>query len=142
VSYKLSPDLTDGQKAELAVEAQFYGLLDRVIPYYVLEQMGDVSGGGGEGGSGGARGGGGGGGGGARVGAGGSGGAGGRGAIEDVETRREAVSKVRAHFNAKPQVRLPAASYTRSFPLAQRSMLNLCRTSVPRLVPCAHPQVA
>jgi hypothetical protein len=39
-SFKLSPDLTEAQKAELAVEAQFYGLLRRVMPYYPEEQFG------------------------------------------------------------------------------------------------------
>ena len=101
VCYKLSPDLTDGQRAELAVEAQFYGLLDRVMPYYVQEGGGGGGGGGGRGAGGGAGS------------AGGDGGGeeqmGGVTIDEDVEKRREAVGRVQAHFNAKPQVRPQAA---------------------------------
>jgi ubiquitin len=40
VSFMLSLDLTQSQRAELVVEAQFYGLLDRVMPYYAQEQIG------------------------------------------------------------------------------------------------------
>jgi len=40
VSFVLSPDLTGAERAELAVELQFYGLLDRVMPYYEQEQIG------------------------------------------------------------------------------------------------------
>ena len=32
VSFSLSPDLTEAQRAELTVEVQFYGLLDRMMP--------------------------------------------------------------------------------------------------------------
>ena len=42
-SFTLSPDLTEAQRAELTVEVQFYGLLDRmmpVVPYYAQEQIG------------------------------------------------------------------------------------------------------
>jgi len=40
VSFKLSSTLTKEQRGELAVEADFYGLLDRVMPYYAQEQIG------------------------------------------------------------------------------------------------------
>ena len=40
VSFKLSSTLTEEQRGELAVEADFYGLLDRVMPYYAQEQIG------------------------------------------------------------------------------------------------------
>ena len=34
--------MTEGQKEELAVEAKFYGLLDRMMPYSVQEQVGQA----------------------------------------------------------------------------------------------------
>jgi hypothetical protein len=40
VSFKLSSTLTADARAELVVELQFYGLLDRVIPYYTQDQIG------------------------------------------------------------------------------------------------------
>jgi len=40
VSFVLSLDLTQSQRAELVVEARFYGLLDRMMPYYAYEQIG------------------------------------------------------------------------------------------------------
>jgi hypothetical protein len=44
VSFQLSPDLTEVQRRELAVEAEFYGLLDRMmppaVPYYEQDQIG------------------------------------------------------------------------------------------------------
>jgi hypothetical protein len=42
VMFTLSPDLTETQRSELAVEVQFYGLLDRmlpVVPYYAQERI-------------------------------------------------------------------------------------------------------
>ena len=30
--HKLSPDMTEGQKEELKVELEYYGLLDRMLP--------------------------------------------------------------------------------------------------------------
>jgi hypothetical protein len=40
VCFKLSSTLTEEQRAELAVELQFYGLLKHVMPYYVEERVG------------------------------------------------------------------------------------------------------
>ena len=44
VSFQLSPDLTEAQRRELAVEAEFYGLLDRMmppaVPYCEQDQIG------------------------------------------------------------------------------------------------------
>jgi hypothetical protein len=44
VSFTLSPDLTEGQRGELAVKVQFYGLLRLMmpsyVPYYAQEQIG------------------------------------------------------------------------------------------------------
>ena len=44
VSFKLSPDLTEAERGELAVEVQFYGLLRLMmpteVPYYVQERLG------------------------------------------------------------------------------------------------------
>ena len=40
VSFTLSPDLTQSQRAELAVELQFYGLLERMMPYHAQERIG------------------------------------------------------------------------------------------------------
>jgi len=34
--------MTEGQKKELAVELQFYGLLDRMMPYYAQERVGQA----------------------------------------------------------------------------------------------------
>jgi hypothetical protein len=46
VSFTLSPDLTEAQSAELAVEVQFYGLLrlmmPTAVPYYAQEQIGEA----------------------------------------------------------------------------------------------------
>mmetsp|Transcript_36123 Transcript_36123/g.88991 ORF Transcript_36123/g.88991 Transcript_36123/m.88991 type:complete len:393 (+) Transcript_36123:296-1474(+) len=39
-SFTLSPAMAGGARAELAVEAKFYGLLDRMMPYYAQEQIG------------------------------------------------------------------------------------------------------
>jgi len=39
-SFTLSPAVTGPQRAELASELQFYGLLERVMPYHALEQIG------------------------------------------------------------------------------------------------------
>jgi hypothetical protein len=39
-SFTLSQALTGNARAELAVELQFYGLLDRVMPYHAQEQIG------------------------------------------------------------------------------------------------------
>jgi len=41
-SFKLSSEVTEGQKEELAVELQFYGLLDRMMPYYAQERVGQA----------------------------------------------------------------------------------------------------
>jgi hypothetical protein len=41
-SFKLSSEVTEGQKEELAVEAKFYGLLDRMMPYYAQERVGQA----------------------------------------------------------------------------------------------------
>ena len=40
VCFKLSSTLTAEQRGERAVEADFYGLLDRVMPYFMQEQIG------------------------------------------------------------------------------------------------------
>jgi hypothetical protein len=39
-SFKLNADLTEGQRGEPEVEARFYGLLDRVMPYCAQERIG------------------------------------------------------------------------------------------------------
>jgi hypothetical protein len=41
-SFELSSDMTEGQRKELAVELQFYGLLDRMMPYYAQERVGQA----------------------------------------------------------------------------------------------------
>jgi hypothetical protein len=41
-SFKLSSDMTDGQKEELAVEMKFYGLLNCINPYYTQELVGQA----------------------------------------------------------------------------------------------------
>jgi len=41
-SFKLSSDMTDGQKEELAVEIKFYGLLNCMKPYYTQELVGQA----------------------------------------------------------------------------------------------------
>jgi hypothetical protein len=38
-SFKLSSDVTEEQRDELAVELEFYGLLDRMMPYHVQERI-------------------------------------------------------------------------------------------------------
>jgi hypothetical protein len=38
--FELSSDVTEGQRKELAVEAEFYGLLDRMMPYHAQELIG------------------------------------------------------------------------------------------------------
>jgi hypothetical protein len=38
--YTLSSDVTEGQKDELAVELEFYGLLDHMMPYHASERVG------------------------------------------------------------------------------------------------------
>jgi hypothetical protein len=38
-SFTLRHDLTEDERAELAVELQFYGLLDRIMPYFAQEQI-------------------------------------------------------------------------------------------------------
>jgi len=40
VNFTLSLDLTESQRGELAVEAQFYGLLRLMMPYYAQEEIG------------------------------------------------------------------------------------------------------
>jgi hypothetical protein len=39
-SFKLSSDVTEEQRDELAVELKFYGLLDRMMPYHAQERIG------------------------------------------------------------------------------------------------------
>jgi hypothetical protein len=41
-SFELSSDMTEGQRRELVVELQFYGLIDHMIPYYAQEQEGQA----------------------------------------------------------------------------------------------------
>jgi hypothetical protein len=43
-SFELSLDMTEGQTNELAVELQFYGLLDRMMPDYAQELRRNYSG--------------------------------------------------------------------------------------------------
>jgi hypothetical protein len=38
--FELSSDVTSGQKKELAVELEFYGLLDHILPHYAQEVIG------------------------------------------------------------------------------------------------------
>ena len=38
--FELSSDLTEGQRKELAVEVEFYGLLDHMMPYHAQELIG------------------------------------------------------------------------------------------------------
>jgi len=38
-SFKLSSDVTEEQRDELAVELEFYGLLDRMMPYHTQERI-------------------------------------------------------------------------------------------------------
>jgi hypothetical protein len=40
--FGLSSDMTEGEREELAVELQFYGLLDRMMPYYVQDRVGQA----------------------------------------------------------------------------------------------------